>query len=76
MAREARVQRESILDRAYVCPTSLSETHISRDAPQEERIKAIVSNGISLLSLFFDTIGPNCLSVDEIFLAFEYHEHL
>jgi len=61
--------------RANVRPTSLHENRISRDAPQEERIKAIVSNGISLSSLFH-TIGPNCLSVDEIFLAFEYRERL
>jgi hypothetical protein len=29
-----------------------SENHTSRDAPQDECIKAIVSNDISLLSLF------------------------
>jgi hypothetical protein len=53
----------------------LSENCISRDAPQEEHIKAIVSNSISLLSLFH-IIDLNCLSIDEIFLAFEYHERL
>jgi hypothetical protein len=30
----------------------------------------MVASGISLSSLFY-TIGPSCLSVDEIFIAFE-----
>jgi hypothetical protein len=53
--------------RANVRPTSLHENQIQRDAPQEESINAITLNGISLSSLFH-----NYLSVDEIFLAFEY----
>jgi len=41
----------------------------------EQRVKEIVRGGISLSSLFY-TVGPTCLSSDEIFLAFEYRERL
>jgi hypothetical protein len=51
------------------------DSRIPKDAPVEERVKAIVKSGISLNSLMY-TIGPSCLSSDEIFQAFEYRELL
>ena len=45
------------------------------EATPEQCVKALVKAGISLPSLFH-TVGPTCLSVDEIFQAFEYHEFL
>ncbi len=56
-----------------VRPRTLTNTGVPKDAPLEVRIKARVASGISLSSLFY-TIGPSCLSVDEIFIAFEYRE--
>ena len=56
-----------------VRPRTLTNTRVPKDAPLEVRIKAMVASGISLSSLFY-TIGPSCLSVDEIFIAFEYRE--
>ena len=53
-------------------PKSLA-SRLPRDAPLEQRVKEIVHGGISLSSLFY-TVGPQCLSSDEIFLAFEYCE--
>jgi hypothetical protein len=55
-------------------PKSLA-SRLPRNAPLEERVKEIVRGGISLSSLFY-TVGPQCLSSDEIFLAFEYRERL
>ena len=55
-------------------PKSL-QSRLPSDASLEERIKAIVSGGVSLSSLFY-TVGPTCLSTDEIFMAFEYRERL
>ncbi len=51
------------------------DSRIPKDAPVEERVKAIVKSGILLNSLMY-TIGPSCLSSDEIFQAFEYRELL
>lgn len=59
--------------KANVRPNSLQNTRIAQASTMEERVKAIVASGISLSSLFY-TIGPSCLSVDEIFVAFEYRE--
>jgi len=56
-----------------VRPRTLTNTRVPKDAPLEVCIKAMVASGISLSSLFY-TIGPSCLSVDEIFIAFEYRE--
>jgi hypothetical protein len=58
---------------ANVRPRTLQNTRVPKDAPLEVRVKAMVASGISLSSLFY-TIGPTCLSVDEIFVAFEYRE--
>jgi hypothetical protein len=55
-----------------VRPRTLAN-RIPKDAPLEVHIKAMVSSGITLSSLFY-TIGPTCLSVDEIFVTFEYRE--
>lgn len=55
-------------------PKSL-ENRLPKDAPLEQRVKEIVRGGISLSSLFY-TVGPQCLSADEIFIAFEYRERL
>ncbi len=41
----------------------------------EDRIKALVNSGISLGSIFH-TIGPSCLSTDEMFQAMEFKELL
>jgi hypothetical protein len=54
-------------------PRTLANTRIPKDAPLEVHIKVMVSSGISSSSLFY-TIGPTCLSVDEIFVRFEYRE--
>jgi hypothetical protein len=54
-----------------VQPRTLTNTRVPKDEPLEVRIKAMVASSISLSSLFY-TIGPSCLSVDEIFIAFEY----
>jgi len=59
--------------KANVRPNNLLESRIAATSTVEERVKAIVASGISLSSLFH-TIGPTCLSVDEIFIAFEYRE--
>ncbi len=48
---------------------------LSKDDSIEGRVKAIVKSGITLNCLFY-TNGPTCLSTDEIFMAFEYHERL
>jgi hypothetical protein len=48
---------------------NLSE-RLARDAPNEERVQAIVKNGISHNALTY-TIGPSCLSTDEMFQSFE-----
>jgi hypothetical protein len=61
--------------KANVWPNLLHNTRIAQASTAEERVKAIVASGISLSSLFH-TIGPSCLSVDEIFVAFEYRERL
>jgi hypothetical protein len=61
--------------KANVRPNSLHNTRIAQASTAEEHVKAIVASGISLSSLFH-TIGPSCLSVDEIFVAFEYRERL
>jgi hypothetical protein len=61
--------------KANVRPNSLHNTQIAQASTAEERVRAIVASGISLSSLFH-TIGPSCLSVDEIFVAFEYRERL
>jgi hypothetical protein len=50
-------------------------SRLTAAAPLEQRMKEIVRSGISLSSLFH-TVGPTCLSSDEIFLAFEYRERL
>jgi len=50
-------------------------SRLTAAAPLEQRMKEIVRGGISLSSLF-NTVGPTCLSSDEIFLAFEYRERL
>jgi len=59
--------------KANVQPNNLLESKIAAGSTVEECVKAIVASGISLSSLFH-TIGPTGLSVDEIFIAFEYHE--
>ncbi len=41
------------------------------DAPHEDRIRALASGGMSHQSMFF-TIGPTCLSTDEIFISKAY----
>jgi hypothetical protein len=46
---------------------------LARDAPNEERIQAIVANGISHNALTY-TIGPSCLSTDEMFQSFEFEK--
>jgi hypothetical protein len=61
--------------KANVWPNSLHNTQIAQASTAEEHVKAIVASAISLSSLFH-TIGPSCLSVDEIFVAFEYRERL
>jgi hypothetical protein len=48
---------------------------LPKDAPLEQLVKEIVRGGISLSSLFY-TVGPQCLSADEIFIAYEYRERL
>ena len=42
-------------------------SRLTAAAPLEQRVKEIVRSGISLSSLFY-TVGPTCLSSDEIFL--------
>ncbi|MGH7955006.1 MAG: hypothetical protein ACREOZ_03510 [Gloeomargaritales cyanobacterium] len=51
-------------------PTTLI-SRLPADATPEQRVEAIVQNGINLSSLFY-TVGPGCLSTDEIFIAAEY----
>jgi hypothetical protein len=46
---------------------------LARDAPNEERVQAIVANGISHNALTY-TIGPSCLSTDEMFQSFEFEK--
>jgi hypothetical protein len=66
---------KALKTKANVRPNSLHNSRIAEATTAEEHIKAIVASGISLSSLFH-TIGPSCLSVDEIFVAFEYRERL
>ena len=47
------------------------QNRIPKVATVEQHVKAIEQSGITLSSLFF-TIGPNSLSTDEIFQAFEH----
>ncbi|MGH7955114.1 MAG: hypothetical protein ACREOZ_04055, partial [Gloeomargaritales cyanobacterium] len=46
-------------------------SRLPRDANPEDRVNAIVKNGITLSSLFH-TVGPTCVSSDEVFIANEY----
>jgi hypothetical protein len=48
---------------------------ISKDSTPEEKVRAMVEGGITLNSLFY-TVGPQCLSSDKIFIAFEFRERL
>jgi hypothetical protein len=54
---------------------SLHNQRVAADVSVEQRVKAMVFHGINLSSLL-NTIGPTCLSTDEIFIAFEYRDHL
>jgi hypothetical protein len=73
--QEKGYNAKALKAKANVRPNSLNNTRIAQASSAEERVKAIVASGI-LLSSLFHTIGPSCLSVDEIFVAFEYRERL
>jgi len=67
--------RDTLCIKARRKAHNLLENRISKAATVEEHVKAIVKSGITLSSLFF-TIGPNLLSTNEIFQAFEYKASL
>lgn len=52
--------------------TLLQNTHTAQGSTTEVHVKTSFASGISL----FYTLGPSCLIVDEILVAFQYHEHL
>jgi len=54
---------------------NILEQRLPESATTEERVKAIVKGGVSLSSVFY-TIGPSCLSTDEMFQAMEYKDLL
>jgi hypothetical protein len=58
--------------KANVQPKAFADC-LLKDASVEERVKVLMNSGISLNSLFY-TFYSSCLSTDEIFMAFEYHE--
>ncbi len=60
--------------KANVRPNNLLESRIAAASTVVEHVKATVASGISL-SLLFHTIGPTCLSVDEIFIPINCHNN-